>query len=183
MGTHRIDGHAHKARKSIVTVVTMDLRSFLHVGIDMSVALTEYIGLYVTLGVRFYSFSDSPAMATHRVRGIDARTRGIPSNLKSLCILARGQPKLARQIIARADPTLVRSFSECAKNILHGNLPITLAQKKKLRKYARPLRTLSQKTGSVKNKKALLMKGGLLGIFARTVDGILKSINPKWRDP
>jgi hypothetical protein len=83
---------------------------------------------------------------------------------------------LARQLIGGADPTLVRTLSECAINILRGNLALTATQKKRLKRYAGSLRTLSKKKGSVKNKKVLLMKGGFLGALLGTVVPLISSM-------
>ena len=74
---------------------------------------------------------------------------------------------------------MVKTLSECSKNVLKGNLSLGAAQKRKLSKYRKSLRTLSKKTGSVKRKKALLMKGGFVGALAGIVAPLLINLVSK----
>ena len=117
------------------------------------------------------------------VRHRSHKRSAIPAALKRhadvLCVLAKAKPKLAKQLIAGAEPSLVKTLSQCSKNILRGNLPLTTTQKRKLSRYAKSLRTLSTKSGTVKKKKALLMKGGLVGALAGAVAPLLLNLVTK----
>ena len=91
----------------------------------------------------------------------------LPVNLRrnadSICVLAKAQPRLAKQLIAGADHNLLNALSECASNILKGNLPLRPDQKRKLSK----------------SKKALLMKGGFVGALAGVLAPLLINSVPK----
>ena len=101
----------------------------------------------------------------------------VPANLRKhadvLCILAKAKPKLVKQLIIGAEPSLVRTLSECADNVLRGNLQLTPTQKRKLARYAPSLRTVRKKSAPVKSKKVLLMKGGFVGALASVVAPLL----------
>ena len=101
----------------------------------------------------------------------------LPVNLRrhadSICILAKAQPRVVRQLIAGADSDLIKALSECAANVLNGNLIIDPAMKSRLAKHADHLRLLRRRNGSQRGKKALLMKGGFVGLLASTVAPLL----------
>ena len=68
--------------------------------------------------------------STHRRQSQQRRRRPagvLPVNLRrnadAICVLAKAQPRLVKQLIAGAHQNLVKTFSECASNILRGNLP------------------------------------------------------------
>lgn len=119
-----------------------------------------------------------------RVKGGKTRKkRGhgvVPPNLRKhaevICVLAKAKPRLVKQLIAGAGAPLLRTFSECAGNILKGNLQLTAQQKKKLKRYAKTLRTLRRRTGTAKTKKALLMKGGFVGALAGVLAPLLMKV-------
>ena len=95
-----------------------------------------------------------------------------------LCILAKANPKVVRSVIAGADPELLKVISQCSLNVLKGVVPISSAQKKKLRKYKTALRVLANHKSSLRQKKALLQKVALLGalvpLLAQGVGSVLK---------
>ena len=118
----------------------------------------------------------------HRAKTKRKRT-AVPQALRKhadvLCVLAKAKPKLAKQLIAGAEPSLVKTLSQCSKNVLRGNLPLNTTQKRKLSRYANSLRTLSKKSGTVKKKKVLLMKGGFAGALAGVVAPLLLNLLTK----
>ena len=118
----------------------------------------------------------------HRAKTKRKRT-AVPQALRKhadvLCMLAKAKPKLAKQLIAGAKPSLVKTLSQCSKNVLRGNLPLNTTQKRKLSRYANSLRTLSKKSGTVKKKKVLLMKGGFAGALAGVVAPLLLNLLTK----
>ena len=79
-----------------------------------------------------------------------------------LCVLARAKPKVVKQLVAEADPALLQAISECCRNVLSGEIPLTDLQKRRLAKYKTALRTLAAKKTSNGQRKALSQKGGLL---------------------
>ena len=79
-----------------------------------------------------------------------------------LCVLARAKPKVVKQLIAEADPALLRAITECCRNVLNGEIPLSDLQKRSLGKYKTALRTLAKGKTSNAQRKALSQKGGLL---------------------
>ena len=73
--------------------------------------------------------------------------------------------KLRKAIIANADADFLCCLAECSYNIIKGNVPLTAAHKKKLKKYKTYMRTLSKKKTSAKQKKEILQNGGFLSAF------------------
>jgi hypothetical protein len=75
-------------------------------------------------------------------------------------MLATAKPKMVKAIINCADKDLVHCLCECAFNVLKGNVPLTNAQKVKLKRYKQHLRALVHKKRA--NKKKILQTGGFL---------------------
>ena len=69
----------------------------------------------------------------------------VKKNEYVLRILAEGDPKTIKYIIRGADRPLLHCFVDCAHNILEGNIPLGLKQKKRLAKYKEELRALRKK--------------------------------------
>ena len=57
----------------------------------------------------------------------------IPCNFRrhadAICILAKAQPKVVKQLVAGADKDLISTLLECAANILNGNMILQPSQK------------------------------------------------------
>ena len=106
----------------------------------------------------------------------------IPCNLRrhaeALCILAKAQPKVVKQLVAGADRDLIETLSECAANVLSGNMPLDPQHKRRLAKHADALRALRRRQTGQRTKKALLMKGGFVGLLAGTVAPMLMKVLP-----
>lgn len=68
---------------------------------------------------------------------------------------------------------LVFCICECAKNLLHGNIPLSAKQKKLLAKRKQSLRKLITKKVSVKSKKRIIQSGGFLGALLGPIVSIL----------
>ena len=76
--------------------------------------------------------------------------------------LQKTKPCIRKHIITKADGSLVDCLCECADNILRVNVPLTKLQKDKLKRNKAELRALTKKSVSLKQKKAILQKGGFL---------------------
>jgi hypothetical protein len=61
--------------------------------------------------------------------------RRVRSNYHALHVLLMAQPKLRKAIILNARKELLNSISECALNVLRGNVNLSACQKRKLRKH------------------------------------------------
>ena len=91
-------------------------------------------------------------------------SRRVRHNAPYLHVLAKGSDKQRQGVIQGANKELVHCLCECALNVLNGNIPLKPSEKKRLAKYKRHLRVLTnQKFGVQKKKKVLRQKGGFLG--------------------
>lgn len=73
---------------------------------------------------------------------------------------------------------LIDCICECSKNVLKGNVPLSLAAFKKLRRYKHTLRKLSNRKVSGKNRRKLLQQqsGGFLGALIGPLIGLASSM-------
>lgn len=94
-----------------------------------------------------------------------------------LQVLSRANPAAVKAIMKTASPELVTTLCECCHNILKGNVPLTVGQKRQLRRYKHNLRELILKKTSNKRRKEILQRGGfigaLLGPIVKVLTGIL----------
>lgn len=106
--------------------------------------------------------------------------------------LAKAHPHVCQAILKGADKDLLQCLSECAYNILKGNVHLTPSQKTKLTKYKQQLRQVSNKRTALKTKQKTLQKGGFLPallapllssvivpLAGKAVKGIIKAIKKK----
>jgi len=81
--------------------------------------------------------------------------------------------KAKRQYVKKCNKEFVDCVSECAKNILRGNVPLTSNQTTKLRRNKKNLRSLATKKTSLKKKRQILPKGGFLAALLPPVLSLL----------
>jgi len=89
-------------------------------------------------------------------------SRRIRTFLPLLKHLQRLPERAKKQYIKTSDKQLLDAISECCVNILNGCIPLTPAQKEKLRRNKSNLRKVSSKKTSLTKKRAILQKGGFL---------------------
>lgn len=106
--------------------------------------------------------------------------REIKSHEHLLRALLKVKPEQRLAILKTADKNLIKCLCSCALNLIKGNVPINLAQRRKLGRYKKSLRALVNRRGSWKVKKrVLIQKGGnfiplLLGpILSAVVSSVL----------
>lgn len=95
----------------------------------------------------------------------------VKRNLPLLKMLTTTKPAAARAIVT--DPDLIRAFCECCYNVLKGNVPLTPRQKKRLARYKKKLRQLSDRKTSIKRKRKILQTGGIVPLAAALLPTIL----------
>ena len=90
--------------------------------------------------------------------------------LRSLLRLSDADKK---KMITLCDRGLIDCFSECAKNVLKGTVPLSAVQLHQLRRQKNNLRLLAVKRTSVKKRKKILQKGGFIGAILPPILGII----------
>jgi len=87
----------------------------------------------------------------------------IKSNFHRLHTLKDAQAKLRKAIISNCDKDVVNSVTECALNLLHGNVKLSDCTRRKLRKYRRQLRSLvGRRVPLARKKKFIIQRGRFL---------------------
>jgi hypothetical protein len=87
----------------------------------------------------------------------------IRSDYHKLHALNEARPKLRQAVISNCDKDVVHSVSECALNVLRGNVKLSDCTKRKLRKLKHQLRAVVDKRLSITSKKKLIIqRGGFL---------------------
>jgi len=81
--------------------------------------------------------------------------------------------KAKKQYVKKCNKEFVDCISECAKNVLRGNVPLTARQNAKLRRNKHNLRALSIKKTSLRKKRRIIQKGGFLGAILTPILSIL----------
>ena len=84
--------------------------------------------------------------------------------------------KAKKQFIKICDKDFLDCVSECAKNLLVGNVPLTNRQKTRLRHSRNDLRALSAKKTASRKKRRILQKGGFLNALLPPLLGVLSSL-------
>ena len=77
-----------------------------------------------------------------------------------LLTLAKAHPHVCKAILRGADKDLLQCLSECALNILKGNMTLKPSEKARLTKYRQKLRKVADKRVSLKQKQKIIQTGG-----------------------
>jgi len=81
-----------------------------------------------------------------------------------------------REYVRKCDREFVDCVSECAKNVIKGNVPLNARQKTALRRKRNDLRALAAKKTSQRKKRQILQKGGFLTALLPPVLSVLGSL-------
>ena len=90
--------------------------------------------------------------------------------------ISSAKPKYKRNIINTCDNRLIHVICEACENILHGNLPISVDDKTKLKKHKSKLRKLASKSSLEHKKHILGQKGGFLNILIPSIISCISSL-------
>ena len=109
-----------------------------------------------------------------------------------LSVLAKSDPRVREVILKGFDKELLKCITDCAVNILNGNVPLKASEKRALGKHKSKLRRLADKKTSLKKKHQIVQKGGFLPLLlapllssviaplaGAAVKGIVKAIKKK----
>ena len=110
----------------------------------------------------------------------------------TLQTLANAHPHVCQAILKGANPDLLKCLSECAHNILKGNIPLSPEEKAELIKYKQKVRQVANKRIALKTKRKTLQTGGFLPallapllssviapLAGQAVKGIIKAVRKK----
>lgn len=91
-------------------------------------------------------------------------SRRLKKNIPFLHALAKGSQPQRKGILQGAKKDLLETICECALNVLHGNVPLSSSEKRKLKSHKHTLRNLCNRKIALQNKKRKLLnqKGGFL---------------------
>ena len=92
--------------------------------------------------------------------------------LRKLC---KCKPEQRRKIFVEGGKNLKTCLSECALNILNGNVKLGPTQFKKLIKYKDHVRALSKKGVTYKKAEKIVQEGGFLPLLLSPILGALTS--------
>jgi len=84
--------------------------------------------------------------------------------------------KAKRDYVRKCNRDFLDCISECAKNVLKGNVALTDRQKTKLRRSRNDLRALSVKKTSLREKRRILQKDGFLSALLPPVLAVLSEL-------
>jgi hypothetical protein len=101
-----------------------------------------------------------------------------------LRLLHKTKPRERSALLAGVEDDIIKVLTEMVHNTLRGNVPLTRAQWQRLHKYKQMLRTLSNRSVSLREKRSLLVKpqrgGGflpiLLPLVASAVGGVVNQL-------
>jgi hypothetical protein len=101
------------------------------------------------------------------------------SNYHKLQALRTAKPKLRKAKIANCEGDLVKAISECAINVLAGNIPLKQCQKRALKKYKCRLRKVADRHESIKKKQRYIVQNGgfLLPLLGAVLPAVLPAIS------
>src|SRR5215510_14799997 len=103
--------------------------------------------------------------------------RRIKSNYSVLELLKSAKPKLRKAMLLNCGPDLLKSVSECALNVLRGNVKLTSCSRRKLRKHRSRLRKVADKSVSnARKRKIIVQRGGFLLPLLSAVLPVLASL-------
>lgn len=94
-----------------------------------------------------------------------------------LYVLKNAKTKLRQNILRVSEPDLIKALCDCSTNVLHGNVQIGSAVKKKLKKYKKELRAMScPKRKLTSKRKLLIQRGGFLpALLGALLSGVVGS--------
>ena len=95
-----------------------------------------------------------------RRRAYIGMTSRVKRQAPLLLALAKAHPHICKAILRGADKDLLHCLSECALNILKGNVKLKPSDKARLTKYRQKLRKVADKRVSLKQKHKIVQTGG-----------------------
>ena len=82
-----------------------------------------------------------------------------------LKLLHKAKPAYRKVLLEKASSEVIKLLSNCALNMIKGEMILTQQQKSALRPHKNKIRQLANKRVSLKKKKKILQSGGFLPPF------------------
>jgi len=90
--------------------------------------------------------------------------------------ITRMGDRARRRLIQNCDRDLIDCFSECAKNVLNGNVDLNSRQFARLKREKKDVRVLARKRTSLRKKRQIVQKGGFVGALLMPAIATLGSL-------
>jgi len=90
--------------------------------------------------------------------------------------IARMGDRARRHLIQNCDRDLIECFSECAKNVLNGNVHLNSRQFGRLKREKKDVRALARKRTSLRKKRQIVHKGGFISALLMPAIATLGSL-------
>ena len=100
----------------------------------------------------------------------------VKKNAGILRLLSKSKGKVLKDIIRACDASLVKAVCECAANVLKGRVPLSSNHKGRLRRFAKHLRTITNKKVSIRRRKKIIQEGGFLPALLAPLAAILGGV-------
>ena len=84
--------------------------------------------------------------------------------------------KAKKRFVKKCDREFLNCVSECAENVIKGNVPLSPKQFHRLCRQKNDIRALALKRTSAKKKRRILQEGGFLSALLPPVFGVLGSL-------
>lgn len=95
----------------------------------------------------------------------------VKKHLPILKLLQSAKPKLRKSIVANCELDFINTLVECVFNSVNGNIPLTEAEKQKLKKFKTLLRKILKTKGGLCQKRKLIVQsgGGFLPVLLQPI--------------
>ena len=97
----------------------------------------------------------------------------IVKNAAALRALSRANKAVRNSMLSHASMDLVMTLVQLATDIIKGNIALSSVQLRQLRPYERLLKRFIASRTSLRERRAILQKGGFIGILLKPLLGLL----------
>jgi flagellar motor component MotA len=95
--------------------------------------------------------------------------------------ISKSSGKVRKQVLARADDSLIKSICECCSNVVKGNITKDPKRLRKLVKYKKQIRAMADQKIPLSKKRHIIQQGGFLGplfgLIAPLIGGLVSSFS------
>jgi len=103
-------------------------------------------------------------------------SRRLEQTLPELRRVRKLKPSSQKKFVCTCDKEILYTICEVLKNIIKRRVPVKPAQLKKIRRHRKSLSALVLKKTSLKQKRKILQKGGVLGALLPAIVSVLGNL-------